>query len=92
MDHPKKERASTESKVKFLMDIDEVKELAKAIVEVDKARLKELDDPLDFYAQEMKIRWHHDVKSFSKRLIEGYGVLLEQLATIDQNDSKEKNL
>ncbi|MFI0435189.1 MAG: hypothetical protein ACH350_05615 [Parachlamydiaceae bacterium] len=69
-------------------DVKEIKNFAKCVVEANQAKLKKLGEcgePLDCYAQEIKMRWHRDVRSFSKNLIDGYRVLLEQLGRENQS-------
>jgi len=83
MGEQKKRHLSRQSRIKSMEGVPEIKELVKSIVKANKAKLEEpegKDEPLDCYTQEMKMRWHLDVKAFSKRLLQGYEVLLEQLS------------
>lgn len=78
MGHPKKDDSRKESNETYMLDAEEVKVLAHSIIKIDKAKLEEMDDPLEFYAQKMKMRWHKDAKLFGNYLIKGYEILLEQ--------------
>lgn len=79
MGHPKKRNSSKQSKGKQLIDAEEIRELARSLVEESNAKFLEIEDPLVCYAHQLKMHWQQDVKLFSSRLIKGYEVLLEQI-------------
>lgn len=79
MEQPEKKKFSEEPKRKTIADIQEIKELIKAIVEESDRKFIEIDDPLDSYSLALKMHWFQDEKKFSQRLIRGYEALLEQI-------------
>jgi hypothetical protein len=82
--HRPQKRNSKRSKVEQITDANEIRELAKCIVQHSNAQFEEVEEPFDHYAHQLKARWHHDVKSFSSRLVKGYEALMEQLRS--END------
>lgn len=77
--HRPHKRDEENSKVEQMAELEEIRELAKCIMEYSNVRMNELEDPFERYAFQLKAQWHQDIKIFSRRLVRGYQVLIDQL-------------
>lgn len=85
--HRPHKRNAKRSKVEQMTDAEEIRELAKSIVEYSDAKSEELEEPFDRYAHQLQTQWHHNVKSFSNSLVKGYEALIEQLRSDNPSEN-----
>lgn len=82
MEPPSKKKSPS-----HLIDAMEIRELALSIIKDSCFVGSKIEDPFESYAHMLKISWQKDPKEFSKRLIRGYEVLLEQLRSRSSEES-----
>lgn len=82
MSRPRKEGASKRSKTEQMLNQEEIEELVKCIAEDLNVKSQEIEEPFERYAHQLRVRWHQDINTFSKRCLLGYEALLEQLRLI----------
>jgi DNA-binding ferritin-like protein len=64
--------------------------LAEAVVEQLKERSINMLEPFDAYAEKMRSKIHTNNKEFRKRFVQGYQVLLKELAKESEHSGSQK--